>query len=61
MPASTLPWIDRLSYALRPVPGCTRRRFGLSAVALALAGHALPDEALAGCKKPGKKCKKNKD
>ena len=61
MPASTVPWIDRLSRALRPVTGCSRRRFGLSALALALAGQVVPDEALAGCKKPGKKCKKSKD
>lgn len=61
MPASTDPWIDRLSRALHPVPGCSRRRFGLSTVALALAGQVLPDDAVAACKKPGKKCKKSKD
>lgn len=61
MPATMVPWIDRLTRSLHPVPGCSRRRFGVSALTLALAGQALPDHALAGCKNPGKKCKKSKD
>ena len=61
MPATSVPWIDRLSRSLLPIPGCSRRRFGVSAMALAIAGQVLPDDALAGCKKPGKKCKKSKD
>jgi DNA-binding beta-propeller fold protein YncE len=61
MPVSTVPWIDRLAHALNPVPGCSRRRLGAAAIALGFAGQALPEDALAGCKKPGKKCKKSKD
>lgn len=61
MPSSTDSWIDNISRALHVNPGCSHRRIGLSAVALALTGQALPDDALAACRKPGKTCTKNTD
>lgn len=61
MATVTIPWLDRLSRSLRASSACSRRHVGIAAAVLAFAGQASPDTALAGCKKPGKKCKKNKD